>query len=337
MDHPVPLPPGTRRVSDDDADALITVIAGAYAEHPGCVLDLPGVDDDLPAPATTAARRGSPWWVVERDGQLVASIAAGPVEDDGTIELKRLYLAPAVRGQGLATQLVGVLEAHAAGLGATVVVLWSDTRFAAAHRRYEALGYTQTGATRELHDPSNTTEYRFERPVTPSPPGTVVSWNGPAGQELASLTPLPDGWCLAADLPDRGVAIRVEVDDAWRTRRADVRADGVTRRVTSDGAGRWWLDGRPAPHLAGAADVDVEVSPLTNTLPIRRLLAAGEKAADVRAAWVRVPGEAVEVLEQRYEHLGRRRWRYTSGEFEAELTVDDDGLVERYGEHWDRA
>jgi RimJ/RimL family protein N-acetyltransferase len=155
--------PGLRPVRDDDADALVALVAAAYAEHPGCVLDLPGVDADLAAPATEAARRGSPWWVVERGTRVIASIGAGPLRDDGHVELKRLYLAAGARGRGLATALVRHVEAHAESVGARAVDLWSDTRFTAAHRRYEQLGYRRTGETRELDDPSDTTEYRFVR------------------------------------------------------------------------------------------------------------------------------------------------------------------------------
>jgi uncharacterized protein len=112
----------------------------------------------------------------------------------------------------------------------------------------------------------------------------------------------------------------------------------ATRVVTADGAGAWWSDGEAAPALAGAVDVDVEVTPLTNTLPIRRLQAEGSDDAEVRAAWVRVPGDGIEPLDQRYTDLGGGRWRYRSASgFEAELTVDDQGLVETYGELWRRA
>jgi GNAT superfamily N-acetyltransferase len=338
-DHLDPLPDGMRRVRDDDSPRLIDLIVAAYDEHPGCVLDLPGVDDDLPAPGTTAARRGSPWWVVERDDRLLASVGVGPLTPDGSVELKRLYLAAAARGRGLATRLVEVVERHAAGLGASRVVLWSDTRFADAHHRYEVLGYVRQPETRRLHDPSDTTEYRFEKPVTPAVPSTTVTWDGPAGRETASVTALPDGWVLATDLPDRGVAARVEVDGSWRTSNAVVEVEGSPDlTLTADGGGSWWLDGDPAPSLDGAVDVDVEVTPLTNTLPIRRLQLAGVHDAEVRAAWVRVPGGTVEPLDQRYTDLGGGRWRYRSSTgFEAELTVDDQGLVETYGEVWRRA
>ncbi|HEU0053514.1 MAG TPA: putative glycolipid-binding domain-containing protein [Longimicrobium sp.] len=102
--------------------------------------------------------------------------------------------------------------------------------------------------------------------------------------------------------------------------------------------GRWTVDGAARPELDGCVDVDISLSPSTNTLPIRRLgLAVGE-SAEVAAAWVRFPGLTVEVLPQRYTRLDERRWRYESrrGSFVAELEVDADGVVTRYGDLWER-
>jgi GNAT superfamily N-acetyltransferase len=331
-------PTGLRRVADGDADALIALIVAAYDEHPGCVLDLPGVDDDLPAPGTTASRRGSPWWVVEREGAPIASVGAGTRSPAGTVELKRLYVDRSYRGHGLATALVRLVERHAAGLGAHTVELWSDSRFTAAHHRYATLGYERTGEDRDLHDPSATTEHRFVRSIAPATPDATVVWEGPSGRELAHLTALPDGWSLTSHLAERDLRLDVEVDADWATRRADVDLAGARTRLTSDGAGTWWRGGTEAGDLAGASDVDVEGSSATNTLPIRRLLASGTEDAELTAAWVRVPGGSVEPLHQRYTRTGPRTWRYRSSSgFGADLTVDDHGLVERYGDLWVRA
>ena len=128
---------------------------------------------------------------------------------------------------------------------------------------------------------------------------------------MAGWFDLPDGVALrglVSDGPAGPLQYAVEVDARWRTRRAEV-ADGTGRRVlTTDGAGTWWLGGEPAEHLAGCLDVDVEATPVTNTLPIRR-----NGAGAVMAAWVRVPGPVVEQLEQSYEHDdGDGRWTYRS-------------------------
>ncbi len=339
-------------MTDADADGLIALVEAAYDEHPGCVLDLAGIDDDLPVPGTTAARRGSPWWVVERaptdergSARVVASVGCGQVDVEGAIELKRLYVAAAQRGHGLATQLIGLVERHAAGLGARCVELWSDTRFGDAHRRYAALGYERTGEDRLLHDPSHTTEWRFVKRITPTGPDRRIGWVGPTGTDHATLTALPDGWRLDASLsgPSRDGPtgeVEVEVDAAWRTRRAEVTHAGVRRTVTSDGNGRWWCHGEPAEELAGAVDVAVEATPLTDTLPIRRLLVAGITVGEevpVTVVSLAVPDATVALVHRTYAASGPGRWRSRSPDGSSvEVTVDGDGLVEEHGDRWRR-
>lgn len=284
----------TREVRDADADDLAALVGAAYAEYPGCVLDLPGVDADLTAPASAAARTGGRWWVVIRDERAVATIGAGPRREDGSVELKRLYLDASLRGQGLATRLVRSIEAHAAGLGATQVELWSDTRFTPAHHRYQRLGYTRATETRQLHDPSDTTEYRFHKRVTPAgavpapaqatpdtPTQAPTSAPAPGGHQPVDPAwfALPEGWRVEA-----GVAagsLHGEVDGHGAMRRAVLATPAGTTHVSADGTGRWWQDGDPAPALAGCRDLLLPDAPVTAALLVLRLAAedTGERAA----------------------------------------------------------
>ena len=152
------------RMQSHHTDEVIALIADVYAEYPGCVLDLPGVDADLPVLADRLEGQGGAGWVVTDDGRVVACVGVTPSHVDGRpgAHLHRLYVAASHRRRGLGRVLVDRVEQHAADvLGAQVVQLWSDTRFHDAHRLYERCGYVATGATRQLHDPSDTTEYRF--------------------------------------------------------------------------------------------------------------------------------------------------------------------------------
>ncbi len=150
-----------RELRPEDADAVIELIASTYAEYPGCVLDLPGVDDDLPELAARLERAGGRGWVVTDEGRVVACVGVVPT-GEARAELKRLYVAATHRRRGIGRALVDLVEQHATSRwGTTRVELWSDTRFTDAHRLYERCGYTATGDTRELHDPSDTTEFAF--------------------------------------------------------------------------------------------------------------------------------------------------------------------------------
>ncbi len=72
---------------------------------------------------------------------------------------------------------------------------------------------------------------------------------------------------------------------------------------------------------------DLNFSPLFNTLP---LLDGLEEPTDFVMTFVRVPSLEVERSEQRYEPLGERLVRYSSGDFVAEVEFDEDWFVTRY-------
>ncbi|HEU5021497.1 MAG TPA: GNAT family N-acetyltransferase, partial [Bryobacteraceae bacterium] len=61
--------------------------------------------------------------------------------DVSTAELKRMYVDPQVRGQGVGRALVESLEREARALGVTRIVLETGKRLAPAIRLYERLGY----------------------------------------------------------------------------------------------------------------------------------------------------------------------------------------------------
>ena len=176
----------------------------------------------------------------------------------------------------------------------------------------------------------------------------VWRWLDEPGTDHCTLTSDGAGWRLEgtaigalAGRPVR-VVYAVGCDAAWRTRRVMVRvADGGPERALAlevDAEGRWRRDGVDQPAIAGLRDVDVSITPATNTLPIRRLALAPGAGHDVIAAWVRVPELTIEPLPQRYTRLDAHRYRYESdeGRFVAELEVDDLGLVVRYENGWER-
>ncbi|HUC13514.1 MAG TPA: putative glycolipid-binding domain-containing protein [Acidimicrobiales bacterium] len=136
------------------------------------------------------------------------------------------------------------------------------------------------------------------------------------------------------------VTYYLELDHEWRTRTARVAAHtvlGLIERVLeSDGEGRWRVDGEAASHLDGCLDVDLEASAVTNALPVHRLSLAVGKSEAIPAVYVRLTGEIVERLEQRYARVedreGCRRYDYEAPafDFRSRLVYDENGLVVNY-------
>lgn len=130
----------------------------------------------------------------------------------------------------------------------------------------------------------------------------------------------------------------VIVDGEWRTRAVHVglRQSGPERVLHLAVEGGSWFQGKDElEELRGCVDVDLGITPSTNTLPIRRLCLAAGESAELQVAWVRFPGLTVERATQRYTCLDAYCYRYESATYSAELEVDDLGLVVAYGE-WKR-
>lgn len=179
-----------------------------------------------------------------------------------------------------------------------------------------------------------------------APHNILWRWMDRPGHEAARLEAIGAERHLRGTsvLMHEGQACRLDYlvvcDAAWRTVGARVEgwigADPVAAEIAVDGD-RWLLNAEEVPEVAGAIDVDLNFSPSTNLLPIRRLgLAVGEEAR-VRAAWLRFPSLQLEPLEQVYRRTGERAYRYSSadGAFVRDLEVDDAGFVTRYPGFWE--
>lgn len=147
-----------RDAVDADSAGIIALIEACYAEYPPNVLDVDAEEPELRAPAS----RFEAFWVLEEaGGRIVGCIALATLIPGQRIELKKCYVAHDLRGGGWGRLLIEQVEAWARQRDIAEVELWTDTRFTLAHKVYAKIGYAQTGETRDLHDLSQTTEFRF--------------------------------------------------------------------------------------------------------------------------------------------------------------------------------
>lgn len=171
---------------------------------------------------------------------------------------------------------------------------------------------------------------------------TAVLWQASdGGSEVCVLERAGRGWRLRGTVltheAKQPIELRyaVTVDSAWATTDVEVLvalAGGDARELKE--LGRLWSGTERPPEYSDCVDVDLSFTPATNTLPIRRLgLDIGEEA-EIHVAWLVWPEFSVQRIPQRYTRLAKDRYRYTQDEFEAELAVDEQGLVLQYEGLW---
>ena len=176
----------------------------------------------------------------------------------------------------------------------------------------------------------------------------TILWQGLflPGHETCRLSSLVSGWQLegtavfAHDRQPCRLDYRVVTDSHWQTLAGRIQGwlgnTALDVQLASDAAHHWSLDGVPCPELTGCIDLDLNFSPCTNLLPLRRLDLAVGATAHLQAAWLRFPSFKFEVLAQQYTRLDESTYRYESagGRFVADLKVDPVGFVTDYPSAW---
>ena len=163
--------------------------------------------------------------------------------------------------------------------------------------------------------------------------------DSPALEDFAEDEQVFHGRVQVDDAVPWSAEYRIVFDEQWITLETavSVQRAGRSRRLElrRESSGRWLADDCEVEGCRGAVDVDLGVTPSTNTSAIRRLGLAVGASAELTAAWVRFPDLTVQPLPQRYTRLGDRTYLYESFRdgvvvFRARLEVDGTGLVEHY-------
>ena len=168
------------------------------------------------------------------------------------------------------------------------------------------------------------------------------------GTDYCALWRTAEGWLLKGTavgvLKDQRPMLanyEVHCDDNWLTHRVQMEriigSDVKTLSLSVEKRGVWRSSGQELREIQGCDDVDLAVTPATNTLAIRRLNLQVGSSESIIAAWVKFPELTVQPLSQRYTRLGKNTYRYASNTgFSAEIAVDDLGLVTAYPGGWER-
>jgi hypothetical protein len=150
-----------------------------------------------------------------------------------------------------------------------------------------------------------------------------------------------EGWTATGEVGREAVTYVVRLSATWQVRQFLLfrDLDEPDLWLGTDGTGRWGeINGAHRHDLAGCTDVDITVTPFTNSIPIRRLALDVGEEADVVAAMVDVESLGILPARQRYRRLTTRRFEYTNLEsgYRTEFDVDEYGLVHDYPDEFRR-
>jgi len=129
----------------------------------------------------------------------------------------------------------------------------------------------------------------------------------------------------------------------WRTRSVEVEkwsADGHSRLALERAGSSWKVDGMRRPDLDEADEPDLSVTPFCNTLPIQRMMREKLESFTLDTCYIDAATMRIARSFQKYEWVAPNHLRYIdlglSIGFEADLKIDDTGLVVSYQNLFER-
>ena len=124
-----------------DRQAAADLIGSVLAEY-GLGWEPDATDLDVVDVETCYHATGGEFWVVETSNRVIGTAAYYPIErGENAVELRKMYLHPEARGQGLGRYLLSVAEAAIAANNFNEIWLETATVLKEACQLYERNGY----------------------------------------------------------------------------------------------------------------------------------------------------------------------------------------------------
>ncbi|WP_082235282.1 putative glycolipid-binding domain-containing protein [Halobacillus massiliensis] len=125
-----------------------------------------------------------------------------------------------------------------------------------------------------------------------------------------------------------------KMDEGWTIQKVNIYLHNKELNLASNGKGKWTSGGEVLVEGEGTIDIDLSVTPFSNSLPINRFSWKEGQSRTFPVLYVDGLSLEVKKLEQQYTYLGKflhvRRFEYKCRDYRTTITVDSDGLVVNY-------
>jgi len=138
------------------------------------------------------------------------------------------------------------------------------------------------------------------------------------------------------------IEYQVIINRNWIVKEVEIKSLlGESNKITlkSDSNGKWYdMDNQEISELDGCIDIDISITPFTNTLPIKRLGSSLEQKTKITVLYFDVRNWGFKKVEQYYTKLTDNLYKYEGvfRDFVADLPIDNSGFVTTYPELFKR-
>lgn len=145
---------------------------------------------------------------------------------------------------------------------------------------------------------------------------------------------------IANDKPVN-VNYQISVGDDYQIRSVIVRSVNngkVLVHMTRQNNSWFGINGKHLDQFDNCTDIDISLTPLTNTLPINRLHLSPGQSKTIDVIYIDPLKNDLLRLQQRYTRFSVHNYKYEnlSSKFIANLLVDDNGFIIHYPGAWER-
>ena len=134
----------------------------------------------------------------------------------------------------------------------------------------------------------------------------------------------------------------IKTNTDWKTVFFEIKSNlsgaNQTFSFESDGKGNWLTNGKHAAQFNGCIDIDISITPFTNTLPINRLSLSKNEQQKINVLYIDILNYEIKPVQQYYTRLSKYKYKYQNvpNDFEAIITVDEFGLIVNYPRLFER-
>ncbi|ETZ22376.1 putative glycolipid-binding domain-containing protein [Pedobacter sp. V48] len=127
----------------------------------------------------------------------------------------------------------------------------------------------------------------------------------------------------------------IKTNKSWETEFLTLRTqlnDSIETLTLEKKQGRWLLNDRPNDALSNIFDIDLSLSPLTNTLPINRLQLKVNQQQTIEVLYFDILKKEIRPVKQLYTRKAIDQYLYENYDksFISEINIDEQGLVTDY-------